>query len=82
MRKVHPPKWWPRVINLPRTTTVLALGFLLGNLMLLPLIAWLGDSVPERYTEVVTYVASLFKDGMLLILGFYFGRNQPSDGAA
>lgn len=75
----RPPKWWPQIINLPRTTTILALGFLFGNLLLLPLIAWLGDAVPEAYAEAVIMVASLFKDGMLLILGFYFGRNQPAE---
>ena len=78
----RPPSWWPKVINLPRTTTVLALGFLLGNLAFLPVISIIGESVPERYVDTVQLVASLFKDGMLLILGFYFGRNQPSDGAA
>lgn len=66
-------------INLPRTTTILALGFLAGNLLFLPVIAWLGDMVAERYADAVMLVASMFKDGMLLILGFYFGRNQASD---
>lgn len=77
----RPPSWWPQVVNLPRTTTILALGFLLGNLAFLPTIAWLGSNVPEQYAEAVMLVASLFKDGMLLILGFYFGRNtQPVQG--
>ncbi len=75
-----PPRWWPQVINLPRTTTILALGFLAGNLLFLPVIAWLGDMVAERYADAVMLVASMFKDGMLLILGFYFGRNQASEG--
>ena len=75
----RPPKWWPQVVNLPRTTTVLALGFLMGNLAFLPVIALIGDAVPERYVNSVELVATLFKDGMLLILGFYFGRNQPAD---
>lgn len=75
----RPPSWWPKVINLPKTTTILALGFLAGNLLFLPMIATLGNLVPEAYAEAVMLVASLFKDGMLLILGFYFGRNsQPS----
>ena len=34
-----PPLWWPQVINLPHTTTILALGFLTGNLLFLPVIA-------------------------------------------
>jgi len=76
-----PPRWWPQVINLPRTTTILALGFLGGNLLFLPMIAWLGDMVAERYADAVMLVASMFKDGMLLILGFYFGRNQSGDQA-
>lgn len=74
-----PPRWWPQVINLPRTTTILALGFLAGNLLFLPVIAWLGDAVAERYADAVMLVASMFKDGMLLILGFYFGRNQANE---
>lgn len=73
-----PPSWWPQVVNWPRTTTILALGFLAGNLLFVPMIAWLGDMVPERFSDSVTLVATLFKDGMLLILGFYFGRQtQP-----
>lgn len=77
-----PPKWWPQVINLPRTTTILALGFLAGNLLFLPVIAWLGDQVAERYADAVMLVASMFKDGMLLILGFYFGRNTSGESQA
>lgn len=46
------------------------------------MIAWLGDMVAERYADAVMLVASMFKDGMLLILGFYFGRNQGSDPVA
>lgn len=76
-----PPKWWPQVINLPRTTTILALGFLAGNLLFLPVIAWLGDQVAERYADAVMLVASMFKDGMLLILGFYFGRNTNGESS-
>lgn len=77
----RPPSWWPQVINLPRTTTILALGFLAGNLLFVPMIAWLGDMVPEKFSDSVTLVATLFKDGMLLILGFYFGRNTSSDNS-
>ena len=76
-----PPKWWPQVINLPRTTTILALGFLAGNLLFLPVIVWLGDQVAERYADAVMLVASMFKDGMLLILGFYFGRNTNGESS-
>lgn len=72
----------PTVINLPRTTTILALGFLGGNLLLMPMLAALGAHVPESYREGVMQTVSLFKDGMLLILGFYFGRNQPPDAPA
>lgn len=80
MKAPRPPKWWPQVINLPRTTTVLALGFLGGNLLFVPMIAVIGQYVPEVYADSVQTSAALFKDGMLLILGFYFGRQQPSDG--
>lgn len=78
----RPPKWWPKVINLPRTTTVLALGFLAGNFLLLPVIAYLGKYVPAAYEQSVADVVQLFKDGMLLILGFYFrgALLAPSDG--
>lgn len=75
----RPPSWWPKVINLPRTTTVLALGFLAGNLLFLPVIALIGKYVPDAHADSVSLVATLFKDGMLLILGFYFGRNQPPE---
>lgn len=68
----RPPKWWPKVINIPKTTTVLALGFLAGNFLLLPTLATLGQYVPTDYRESVADVVALFKDGMLLILGFYF----------
>lgn len=77
----RPPSWWPQVINLPRTTTILALGFLAGNLAFVPMIAMIGRYVPEVYADSVTLVATLFKDGMLLILGFYFGRNTPAAGS-
>lgn len=72
-------RWLPKVINLPRTTTILALGFLAGNFLLLPAMAWLGRYVPPPFEPGVLQVVSLFKDGMLLILGFYFGRNQPGE---
>lgn len=78
----RPPIWWPEVINLPRTTTILALGFLAGNVLLLPVIALIGRHVPAPYEPAVLTVTSLFKDGMLLILGFYFGRNQPGEAEA
>ena len=72
------------VINFPpfpqvNTITVLALGFLLGNLLLLPMVAAIGRWVPEVYQDNVATVASLFKDGMLLILGYYF-RDKQGNG--
>lgn len=79
MNPVSPPRWWPQVINLPRTTTILAFGFLGGNLLFVPMVAVIGPHIPELYADSVTSSAALFKDGMLLILGFYFGRNVPSD---
>lgn len=71
-------RWIPQVVNLPKTTTILALGFLAGNLLLLPVLAWLGRYVPEAYRGGVLQVVSLFKDGMLLILGFYFGNRASA----
>jgi hypothetical protein len=74
------PWWFPRVVNVPRTTTFLAIGFLAGNFLFVPMIALLGDMVPDAYADTVIVIASLFKDGMLLILGFYFGRGTaPGD---
>jgi hypothetical protein len=80
----RPPTWWPRVIwiNIPQTTTVLAMGFLIGNLALLPMLAEVGRQVPEYFRAEVKDVVSLFKDGMLLILGFYFAKVVNAGGAA
>lgn len=63
-----------------KTITVLALGFLIGNLLFLPMVALIGRYVPEIYQESVTMTAALFKDGMLLILGYYF-RDRQGNGA-
>lgn len=59
-------------INIPNTITILALGFLLGNLAFLPMIAFIGKYVQGDYRDSVNTIVSLFKDGMLLILGYYF----------
>lgn len=64
-----------RIINFPRTMTILALGFLFGNLLFLPMIAALGRFIPDEYQSAVSDITGLFKDGMLLILGCYF-RDQ------
>lgn len=80
-KRSSPPSWWPQVINWPRTTTILALGFLAGNLLYVPMVAMIGSYVPPHFNESVLLVASLFKDGMLIILGFYFGRNMPAERA-
>lgn len=78
----EPPRWWPKVINVPKTTTVLALGFLAGNFLLLPTLAVLGDRLPDAFIESVSQVVALFKDGMLLILGFYFRGALGGDAAS
>lgn len=59
------------------TITVLALGFLSGNLLFLPMISAIGKNVPDTYQDSVSTIAALFKDGMLLILGYYFRDRQP-----
>jgi len=64
----------PTIINFPQTTTILALGLLFGNLALLPMVAALGRYVPVAYSGVVEDVAGVFKDGLLLVLGFYFAK--------
>lgn len=71
-------------INLPpipqfSTITILALGFLIGNLLFLPMVAFIGKWVPDVYQDSVATVAALFKDGMLLILGYYF-RDKQGNG--
>ena len=58
----------------PSTTSVLAMGFLAGCLMFTPMIAWVGKYIEPEYRESVMLMAGLFKDGMLLILGFYFAK--------
>lgn len=63
-----------RLPALPQTTTILAIGFLAGCLLFTPMIALVGDKVPPDYREAVMTMAGLFKDGMLLILGFYFAK--------
>lgn len=65
---------WINIPELPATTTILAIGFLAGNLMFLPMIALLGKLIDPSYREEVKLVAGLFKDGMLLILGYYFAK--------
>lgn len=58
----------------PSTTSVLAIGFLMGCLLFTPMIAWLGKYIPGDFREAVMTITGLFKDGMLLILGFYFAK--------
>lgn len=64
-----------RIVNFPRTMTILALGFMFGNLLFVPMIAWLGKYIPDAYQSSVSDITGLFKDGMLMILGCYF-RDQ------
>lgn len=59
---------------LPQTTTILALGFLAGCLLYTPMIAVVGKQIAPEYRESVQTIVGLFKDGMLLILGFYFAK--------
>lgn len=63
-----------KIPPLPATTTVLALGFLAGCLLFTPMIAVVGKHIHPDYREAVLLMAGLFKDGMLLILGFYFAK--------
>lgn len=68
---------WPIIIRippLPQTTTLLALGFLFGCLLFTPMIALVGPAIPSDFRDAVMTMAGLFKDGMLLILGFYFAK--------
>jgi hypothetical protein len=58
----------------PATTTVLAIGFLVGLLLFTPMVALIGDRVPSDYREDVREIVKLIRDGMLLILGFYFAK--------
>lgn len=63
-----------RIPPLPQTTTILAIGFLAGCLLFTPMIAVVGKYIPDDFREAVLLMAGLFKDGMLLILGFYFAK--------
>lgn len=68
---------FPIVIRLPpipQTTTILALGFLAGCLSYTPMIALVGSYIDPSYRDSVETIVGLFKDGMLLILGFYFAK--------
>ena len=65
-----------RIVNLPQTNTLIALGFLACVIGTIPMLAWLGPLVPEKFTEHVGVMIGLVKDGMLFILGFYFAKNQ------
>ena len=59
---------------IPQTTTILALGFLAGCLFYTPMIALVGSYIDPSYRDSVETIVGLFKDGMLLILGFYFAK--------
>lgn len=68
---------WPIIVRippLPQTTTILALGFLAGCLLFTPMIAFVGPYIPAEFRDSVETIVGLFKDGMLLILGFYFAK--------
>ena len=58
----------------PSTTTVLAFGFLAGCFLFTPMIAYFGKAIPADFRDAVMTMAGLFKDGMLLILGYYFSK--------
>ena len=59
---------------MPQTTTILALGFLAGCLLFTPMIAIVGRFIVPDFRDSVETIVGLFKDGMLLILGFYFAK--------
>lgn len=59
---------------MPQTTSILAIGFLLGCLLFTPMIAVVGRFILPDFRQEVSTMAGLFKDGMLLILGFYFAK--------
>lgn len=69
-----PPGIHVHLGNFPQTTTILALGFLFGVLFYTPMLAWFGTKVPEEFRDEVAKNGQLFRDGMLLILGFYFAK--------
>lgn len=81
MTKRPEPRPWVsiKLPPLPATTTILAIGFLAGNLLFLPMIAWLGSFIKPEFRDTVETIAGLFKDGMLLILGFYFAKVVNAD---
>jgi 4-hydroxybenzoate polyprenyltransferase len=70
---------WVSIPPLPQTTTILALGFLAGLLLFTPMIAMIGERVPPEFREDVREIVKLIRDGMLLILGFYFAKVVNSE---
>jgi hypothetical protein len=75
---------FPPLPPVPSTTSILALGFLGGCLLFTPMIAWVGRYIQPDFRDAVMTMAGLFKDGMLLILGFYFAKvvNQGQEAMA
>lgn len=69
---IHPVR--VKVVNLPQTTTLLALGLLAGVLLFTPMVALIGASVPEAFREDVSANVQLMRDGLLLVLGYYFSK--------
>jgi len=76
---------WPIIVRFPpwpKTTTLLALGFLAGCLLFTPMIAVVGRFIQPDFRDAVMTMAGLFKDGMLLILGYYFAKVSRDDPPA
>jgi hypothetical protein len=59
---------------MPPTTSVLAFGILGGVLMFTPMVALIGDQVPDEYQEAVVENLKLMRDALLLVLGYYFSK--------
>ena len=63
-----------KIPPLPQTTTILALGLLGGILLYTPLLAFIGERVPEAYVDEVVKTGQFFRDAMLMVLGYYFAK--------
>ena len=65
-----------RVINLPRTRTLLALGVLLGAFGMPPMLALLGARIPPEFASEVRALLGLWRDALLMTATYYFTRRD------
>jgi hypothetical protein len=62
------------VLNVPQTTTMLALGLFTAIFLWPVFLATLVRHVPAEYLEEVVATGRFLRDAMLLVLGYYFAK--------